>query len=159
MATLTGKTAVVTGSTSGIGLAIATSLAEAGARIGFNGLGTPEQIKAASLFVAGWRPAIGWVCALALGFQYLLRPLFGWAAGVWWPQLPALPGLDANLWELMFGMLGLGGLRSFERQEDPGDVLRVAGMDIDRDRRGRDPRAVDGGLEILADEVRGLYRA
>lgn len=69
----------------------------------------------ASLFVAGWRPAIGWVCALALGFQYLLRPLFGWAAGIWWPQLPALPGLDSNLWELMFGMLGLGGLRSFEK--------------------------------------------
>lgn len=44
---LSGRTALVTGSTSGIGLAIATSLAEAGARIGMNGLGTPEQIKAA----------------------------------------------------------------------------------------------------------------
>ncbi len=73
------------------------------------------EAASASLFVAGWRPAIGWVCALALGFQYLLRPLFGWAAGVWWPQLPPLPGLDSNLWELMFGMLGLGGLRSFEK--------------------------------------------
>jgi hypothetical protein len=73
------------------------------------------EAQSASLFVAGWRPAIGWVCALALGFQYLLRPLFGWASGVWWPQLPALPGLDTNLWELMFGMLGLGGLRSFEK--------------------------------------------
>jgi hypothetical protein len=73
------------------------------------------EAQSASLFVAGWRPATGWVCACALGFQYLLRPLFGWAAGVWWPQLPPLPGLDANLWELMFGMLGLGGLRSFEK--------------------------------------------
>ena len=69
----------------------------------------------ASLFVAGWRPAVGWVCACALGFQYLLRPLFSWAAGIWWPQLPALPGLDANLWELMFGMLGLGALRTVEK--------------------------------------------
>ena len=76
-----------------------------------------NRVEAASgsLFVAGWRPAIGWVCACALGFQYLLRPLCGWAAGVWWPQLPPLPGLDANLWELMFGMLGLGSLRSFEK--------------------------------------------
>lgn len=76
-----------------------------------------NRVEAASnsLFVAGWRPAIGWVCALALGFQYLVRPLFGWAAGVWWPQLPSLPGLDSNLWELMFGMLGLGSLRSFEK--------------------------------------------
>lgn len=69
----------------------------------------------ASVFVAGWRPAIGWVCAMALAFQYLVRPLFAWATGIWWPHLPALPGLDSNLWELMFGMLGLGGLRSFEK--------------------------------------------
>ena len=68
-----------------------------------------------SLFVAGWRPAIGWVCALALGFQYLVRPLLAWAGGTWWPHLPLLPGIDEALWELMFGMLGLGGLRSFEK--------------------------------------------
>jgi len=47
MTLLTGRTALVTGSTSGIGLAIARSLAEAGARIGLNGLGTPDQIAAA----------------------------------------------------------------------------------------------------------------
>jgi 3-hydroxybutyrate dehydrogenase len=47
---LAGKTALVTGSTSGIGLAIATELAgREGARIGLNGLGTPEQIKAARI--------------------------------------------------------------------------------------------------------------
>jgi len=76
-----------------------------------------NRVEAASgsLFVAGWRPAIGWVCALALGFQYLLRPVLAWAAGVWWPGLPALPGLDEALWQLMFGMLGMGGLRSFEK--------------------------------------------
>lgn len=73
------------------------------------------EAASASLFVAGWRPAIGWVCACALGFQYLLRPLLIWAAGVWWPQLPGLPGIDEALWQLMFGMLGLGGLRSFEK--------------------------------------------
>ena len=68
-----------------------------------------------SVFVAGWRPAIGWVCALALGFQYLLRPLGTWAQGIWWPGLPPLPGLDDALWQLMFGMLGMGSLRSFEK--------------------------------------------
>ena len=76
-----------------------------------------NKVEAASgsTFVAGWRPAIGWVCALALAFQYLIRPLFLWAGGIWWPQLPALPGLDENLWQLMFGMLGMGGLRTFEK--------------------------------------------
>lgn len=76
-----------------------------------------NKVEAASgsTFVAGWRPAIGWVCALALAFQYLIRPLFLWAGGIWWPQLPPLPGLDENLWQLMFGMLGMGGLRTFEK--------------------------------------------
>ena len=75
------------------------------------------EAQHASIFVSGWRPAIGWVCAAALGFQYLLRPLLSWAGGVWWPELPPLPGLDANLWELMFGMLGLGSLRTFEKSK------------------------------------------
>ena len=74
-----------------------------------------EEAKNASLFVSGWRPAIGWVCALALFYQYLLKPL---AIGIL-PSLgftvPPLPGLDDNLWQLMMGMLGMGGLRTFEK--------------------------------------------
>ena len=78
------------------------------------------EAASGSTFVAGWRPAIGWVCALALGFQYLLRPLCVWAAGVWWPGMPSLPGLDDSLWQLMFGMLGLGGLRTIEKTKGVG---------------------------------------
>lgn len=73
------------------------------------------EAASSSLFVAGWRPAIGWVCAAALAFQYLVRPFWLWALGVWWPTLPPPPGLDGMLWELMFGMLGMGGLRSLEK--------------------------------------------
>jgi len=68
-----------------------------------------------SLFVAGWRPAIGWVCAAALAFQYLARPLWVWASAVWWPSAPAPPALDEMLWQLMFGMLGMGSLRTIEK--------------------------------------------
>ena len=68
-----------------------------------------------SLFVSGWRPAIGWVCALALAYQYLLRPLSGTIASLVGVTLPPLPGLDDNLWQLMMGMLGMGGLRTFEK--------------------------------------------
>jgi len=68
-----------------------------------------------SVFVSGWRPAIGWVCALALAYQYLVRPLGGTIASVLGITIPPLPGLDDNLWQLMMGMLGMGGLRTFEK--------------------------------------------
>ena len=76
-----------------------------------------NKVEAAnqSLFVAGWRPAIGWVCALALTFQYIARPIIQWGFAIAHQTLPALPGIDDNLWQLMLGMLGLGSLRTFEK--------------------------------------------
>lgn len=76
-----------------------------------------NKVEAAnpSVFVAGWRPFIGWVCGTALAYQYLVRPLsMGISAAVGHP-IPAMPGLDNNLWELMFGLLGLGTLRTYEK--------------------------------------------
>ena len=66
-------------------------------------------------FTSGWRPAIGWVCGLALLFQYILRPMLMWFGVIAGHQWPPLPGIDDNLWQLMLGMLGLGGLRTFEK--------------------------------------------
>jgi hypothetical protein len=63
-----------------------------------------------NLFVAGWRPAAGWICVAALGYQFLARPIIMIVA----PGTPA-PALDEMLFELLFGMLGLAGLRSFEK--------------------------------------------
>lgn len=68
-----------------------------------------------SLFIGGWRPAIGWVCAAAVAYTYLLVPLGMWLAFVIGKPIAKPPVLDANLWELMFAMLGLGGLRTFEK--------------------------------------------
>jgi hypothetical protein len=68
-----------------------------------------------SLFVAGWRPAVGWVCVAALAYQYVLRPLGMAVAAYLQHPIPVLPGLDESLWGLLFGMLGLGGLRSMEK--------------------------------------------
>lgn len=68
-----------------------------------------------NLFVAGWRPAVGWVCAAALFYTYMLVPIGMWVGFVVGHPIPKPPALDGNLWELMFGMLGLGGLRSFEK--------------------------------------------
>ena len=74
-----------------------------------------EEAKSASIFVSGWRPAIGWVCALALFYQYLLKPLSIGILPTFGITAPPLPGLDDNLWQLMMGMLGMGGLRTFEK--------------------------------------------
>lgn len=68
-----------------------------------------------SIFVAGWRPAIGWVCASALAYQYVARPLAMWGLAIWSPDTPALPTLDGMLWELIMGMLGMGGLRTIDK--------------------------------------------
>lgn len=70
-----------------------------------------------TLFVSGWRPAIGWVCALALAYQYLIKPLLTWGGMVAGYNLPDMPGLDDNLWQLMLGMLGMGGLRTMEKMQ------------------------------------------
>lgn len=68
-----------------------------------------------NVFVAGWRPAIGWVCAIALMYQYTLSPIAVWIAAITHYSLPTPPTLDSSLWELMFGMLGMGGLRTYEK--------------------------------------------
>lgn len=63
-----------------------------------------------NIFVAGWRPFIGWVCGVAMVYQYLLRPLLIGIGGY-----SALPGLDSTLWEILAGMLGIAGLRTWEK--------------------------------------------
>jgi len=73
------------------------------------------EAASTSMFVAGWRPAVGWVCVGAMAYQYLLRPLLAWCMAIVGHPIPPMPGLDQNLWELMLGMLGIGGLRSFEK--------------------------------------------
>lgn len=68
-----------------------------------------------NVFVSGWRPMIGWVCGAALASQYIFRPILQWGFTMAHQPLPTLPGIDDNLWQLMFGMLGLGSLRTFEK--------------------------------------------
>jgi len=69
----------------------------------------------ANVFVSGWRPAIGWVCGAALASQYIARPLLQWGFTIAHQTIPTLPGIDDNLWQLMFGLLGLGTLRTVEK--------------------------------------------
>jgi hypothetical protein len=74
------------------------------------------EAGSASVFVAGWRPFIGWVCGTALAYTYIGYPLLLWAGAAWFPGIkPPVLGNDGMLYELLLGMLGLGGLRTFEK--------------------------------------------
>lgn len=73
-----------------------------------------------SLFVSGWRPAVGWVCVLGLLVQTVGYPLMGWGLSIWSPGTP-MPQIDTDtLMGLLVPMLGLGAYRTFEK------VKRVA---------------------------------
>jgi hypothetical protein len=68
-----------------------------------------------SVFVAGWRPSIGWVCAAGLAWAFVLAPVASWGLVVFGikADLPAIQ-FD-HLFELVLAMLGIGGLRTFEK--------------------------------------------
>ena len=74
-----------------------------------------EQAKHPSIFIAGARPAIMWICAFGLGWQFVFQPIAVWGI--------ALSGVDVvlpiieteGLMSLTLALLGLGGMRSFEK--------------------------------------------
>ena len=76
-----------------------------------------NKVEAAhkSIFVAGWRPFIGWVCGAGIAWAFVGQPVANWAVeafglGI---SLPIIP--TDNLMELVLAMLGMGGLRTFEK--------------------------------------------
>jgi hypothetical protein len=70
---------------------------------------------AAGTYRGGWRPAVGWTCAAAVAWEFVARPVATWALVVQGVAVPALPSLDARLWELLALLLGVGGLRTIEK--------------------------------------------
>lgn len=76
-----------------------------------------EEASHPSVFVSGWRPAVGWVCVAALFFNYILSPIINWGCAIWYPEI-LLPNLDiSELMTLLFGLLGMGSLRSYDKSQ------------------------------------------
>jgi len=74
------------------------------------------EAASASLFKGGWRPAVGWVCAMALFYHFILQPVLLFGVAVAGVAIPTLPEFDmASLMPILLGMLGLGGLRTVEK--------------------------------------------
>ena len=68
-----------------------------------------------TLFVAGWRPFVGWICGVALAYNFVIRDLFIWITQT--TEAPPALQMD-HLMTVLLGMLGLGGLRTFEKIKD-----------------------------------------
>ena len=74
-----------------------------------------EEAASTSLFVSGWRPAVGWTCVFGLVYSFVAQPLLSWSSNIW--VVPVPPELDmGTLLTLLAGMLGLGSLRTYEKK-------------------------------------------
>ncbi|WND02064.1 3TM-type holin [Temperatibacter marinus] len=71
----------------------------------------------ASLFVAGWRPFVGWICALALAWHFIFYDMINWIMTSFYPLYPSVPPLSSTetLITVLLSILGIGGLRTFEK--------------------------------------------
>ena len=68
-----------------------------------------------SVFVAGWRPFIGWSCGAAMAYSYVAQPILAFALAQS-GYLIELPRVElGEMMPVLLGMLGLGGMRSFEK--------------------------------------------
>tara|TARA_Y100000588_G_scaffold104880_1_gene114444 strand:+ start:10298 stop:10699 length:402 start_codon:yes stop_codon:yes gene_type:complete len=73
------------------------------------------EAQSRNVFVAGWRPFIGWVCGVAMAYNYVVQPILIFTLAQF-DYLVALPALDlGEMMPVLMGMLGLGSLRSFEK--------------------------------------------
>ena len=77
-----------------------------------------NKVEAAhpSLFVAGWRPFLGWGLSFAMVWHFVIAPMITFVCAYTGMTIPVLPIFDMDsMLSVLFGMLGLGGLRTFEK--------------------------------------------
>lgn len=73
-----------------------------------------QEAKSTSIFIAGWRPFVGWICGVGFGIQ-VLGPLLQWTAAIFGKSV-VFPAMDFSVMgPMLAGMLGLGGMRTFEK--------------------------------------------
>lgn len=76
------------------------------------------EAQTGKIFIAGWRPFIGWVCGSAFAWNFVGGPFFYWVSSVVGHPIP-VPALSLDeLLPVLLGMLGLGGLRTAEKIKD-----------------------------------------
>lgn len=81
-----------------------------------------EEAKSPMLFVAGWRPFIGWVCGISIGWHFVVHPMVTWVLPLIDPTYKVPPALDlSQLYPVVIAMLGLGVYRTYEKAKGSQD--------------------------------------
>jgi hypothetical protein len=75
-----------------------------------------QEAQHKSLFVAGWRPALGWLCIIILGLHFLILPIARWATEIIGLEVVFFEFDLGHIWSVIIGMLGIGTLRSFDKR-------------------------------------------
>ena len=76
-----------------------------------------NKVEAASksMFVAGWRPAVGWVCVLGMASNFIIIPMANFGLAIAESNI-TIPLIDTStMMPVLMGMLGLGAIRSVEK--------------------------------------------
>ncbi len=77
------------------------------------------ESQTASVFVSGWRPFVGWVCATGLGFNYVIRPIMNYVILLLNNGIPTMDTMSmSEMLTLLTGMLGFGALRTYEKRKN-----------------------------------------
>lgn len=74
-----------------------------------------EEAKSSSVFVSGWRPFIGWVCGAGCAWNWIGLPLATFGMTVAGYHIDVKPADLSEMFPLLMGMLGIGGLRTVEK--------------------------------------------
>lgn len=75
-----------------------------------------REANHSSIFVAGWRPFVGWICGFGLFYQAVLHNLLAWLAKANGWEVPPTPDTDILIY-VLGGLLGLGTLRSYDKKQ------------------------------------------
>ena len=76
------------------------------------------EASSGSFFKGGWRPFVGWVCAVAFAYHFVIQPLLIFIFSYIGIEPPDLPEFQMNtLLTVLGGLLGIGGLRTYEKQK------------------------------------------
>jgi hypothetical protein len=74
------------------------------------------EASSSSLFVSGWRPAVGWVCVAGMTYVSLIEPLARFISVVFFAYTGVFPLIDTTITsQVLFGLLGFGGFRMYEK--------------------------------------------